>query len=265
MKTSPAIPPVTHPAGGDALAAVLTSVEADLHASGDGPVALSVVSTDETGVDVRIRPLDADHPIGSLYGYTCPPEWAAFGVVVPGRAHRLDDLATAPEAIRLGLVIDRSGRSVSLLRRQTGSVELTAGPDTGEGRLPDACRRVLGLPTPAPDTWPGRLWVLMWVESLFVESLADPGSVSWPQAVRSHPAIDHVLRLDAEVASELPHRFVEMVEIISRRFGWDRLRHLACEGALAGLGVSPPLAAWMDDGMFSREVLGAFPPLPTLV
>ena len=265
MKTSPTVRRVARSLDLDLLTSLLTRVEADLHAAADPtPVALGLLRVDDDGVDLAMRALDADDPVTSLYGTTCPPEWAAFGVVVPGRAHHLERLDGAVEPVRVGLVVSRGGEHASLVRFGDEPPE-GAGGITSEGRLPDACRRALGLSTPAPEGWSGWLWALMWVEGLLVESLADPGSLSWDAAIRAHPAVDHVLRLDPAIASELPHRFVEMVEIISRRFGWDRLRALACEGALTGFGISPEIASWMDDGMFSREVMGVFPPIDSLL
>jgi len=265
VKTSPTVRRVARALDRDLLTSILSRVEADLHASGDlAPVAISLLAVDQEGVDVGMKALEVDNPVSALYGFTCPPEWWAFGVVVPGQARHLDDPAQSPEAIRLGLMVSRSGDHVSLLRRGDEPPDVALGLGN-EGRLPDACRRALGLTTPPPHAWPGQLWALMWVESLLVESMADPGSVSWDRAMRAHPAVDHVLRLDPGVASELPHRFIEMVQIISRQFGWDRLRTLACEGTLTGFGVSPELASWMDSGMFSREVLAVFPPIASLL
>ena len=267
MKTSTTVRRLSRSFDRELLANLLTRVEADLHATDDStPIALSLLATDVDGVDAAIKALDPDNPVSALYGFTCPSDWKAFGVIVPGRAHHPDQLDAAPETVRLGLLVSRAGDHVTLLRPVDGPPEVTIGKGNDHhGRLPDACRRALGLTTAPPDSWPGQLWTLMWVESLLAESMADPGSVSWLQAVRAHPAIDHVLRLDPAVASELPHRFIEMVEVISRQFSWDRLRLLACEGSMAGFGISAELASWMDEGMFSREVLSVFPPLASLL
>ena len=268
MKTPPSVRRVAHALDLDLLGSILTRVEADLHtADRPTPVALGVLGVDADGVDLEMRALDPDDPVTSLYGTTCPPEWSAFGVVVPGRAHHLDRPGPPDgrvEPVRVGLLVSRSGEHTSLLRCGDEPPELAAG-GVCRGRLPDVCRRGLGLATPPPEGWSGHLWSLMWVEALLVESLTEPGSLRWVDAVRAHPAVDHVLRLDPDIASELPHRFVEMVSIVSRRFGWDRLRQLACEGALAGFGLTPEAASWMDDGMFSRDVLGVFPPLTSLL
>ncbi len=40
---------------------------------------------------------------------------------------------------------------------------------------------------------------------------------------------------------------------------------MAAEGALAGFGLTPELASWMDEGMFSRHVLGVFAPMSSLL
>jgi hypothetical protein len=46
---------------------------------------------------------------------------------------------------------------------------------------------------------------------------------------------------------------------------WAILRRECAGGLLAVGGVSPATAAWMDDGMFSRQVLAAYPDLHELV
>jgi hypothetical protein len=47
---------------------------------------------------------------------------------------------------------------------------------------------------------------------------------------------------------------------------WGELRLRAAAGRRdPGIEVPGDLAAWMDDGMFARWVLGGLPPFPTLL
>jgi hypothetical protein len=266
VKTSPTVRRVARAADHHLLAQTLSLVESDLATDSDHDLPATAIGLEliDDALEVSLRPLDPVDPVASLYGFTCPGEWVAFGLLTRGRARSIDAPDPQPEPVTVGLLVSRSGEQVTLLRRAGAEAEVQPGL-LSEGRVPDACRRVLGLATPPPTEWAGRLWALMWVESLLVESLAEPGSLGWLDACRAHPAVSHILGLDASVISELPHRFIEMVEIISRQFGWERLRALAVDGHLAGFGIPTEHAAWMDDGMFSREVLGSFPPMAELL
>lgn len=271
MKTPPTLRRVKRSLDHDGLATVLTTIDAGLHQPVDGtspPIAFGLRGVDGDGFDIEATALDGEDPVASLLGFSCPDDWLAFGVITPGRAHRLEPAAppfTPPaEAVRVGLLVSRSGGQVSLIRQGDGPAEITSGAPA-QGRLPDVCRRALGLSTAPATEWSGLVWALVWVENLLAESLADPGALTWAEAVRLHPTVAYVLGLDSEIGSELPHRFVEMVQIVSRRVGWAEVRALASAGTPRGFDITPEHAAWMDDGMFSREVIGGFAPLATML
>ena len=265
MKTSSTIRRVARATDHLLLTRTLSLVDEGLVADeGDEPgVAIGLALTDD-GVELALQPLDPVEPVTSLFGFICPPEWVAFGVLTRAHAHSVDEPDGPPAPVRFGLLVSRSGEQVTLVRPDGAEALAEPGP-LGEGRVPDACRRALGLATPPPADPVGRLWALLWLESLMAESLAEPGSLDWLHVCRSHPAVAYVLDLDESVASELPHRFIEMVEIIGRQFDWERLRSMAVEGRLTGFGIPADDAAWMDDGMFSREVLGTFAPVDDML
>ena len=79
-----------------------------------------------------------------------PPEMWAIGLVTRARARSLADGRRVDGATFVHL-LDRGGTSVSVLRGAGSEPVVTGpGPDRGEGRVPDLCRRMLGMPTPAP-------------------------------------------------------------------------------------------------------------------
>jgi hypothetical protein len=275
MKTPPTLRRVQRTVERDTLARVLTTVERGVHGSAISaapPIAFGLRDHHGDRFDLDATVLDPDEPITSLIGFTCPEPWLAFGVLTPGRARPLDADDHLPghrrgQEVHVGLIVSRTGEQVTLLRRGEAPAELTPGPPA-EGRLPDACRRCLGLATAPPPGPATALRTLLWLEAVLAECLAEPGRLRWDEAVRLHPHVSHLLGLDPGFASELPERFTELVSIVDGRTDaseWGELRRQVISGAHSDLGVSAAGAAWMDDGMFSREVLGCFPPIAGLL
>lgn len=86
--------------------------------------------------------------------------------------------------------------------------------------------------------------------------------MSWSEAVAFHPAV----RALQEDGHPVPLDHVEqLLAAAGRAWTWSRLRQLAAGGSWLAELVPAGLAAWMDDGMFSRWVLGSAPPLPDVV
>lgn len=196
------------------------------------PIAFAIARTSDQAVDVAVKPLPATDPVGSLYGFVAPGEWQSFGIATGGTAFHFD----APgERVRVHIVhaVDRSGAELTVAR---GGLELDAEPAVG--RVPEICRRVLSLPTAPPTAPTDELWALDWLDRMLAEVLArDLGEPP--------PSWTALRRLDRRrPASEFP---------------WAILRRLCSDGSLSIGGVPPYQAAWMDDGMFSREVIAAYP------
>jgi hypothetical protein len=220
------------------------------------------------GVELIVRPVDGPDPIHALYGFEAPAEWHAFGVVADGRG-----VGTAPtgvrQAVRLGVLVTRDGDELSLLRRADGSdLCLGRGDDRDlplEGRVPDTCRRVLGLPTPPPDADPAELWATLWLDALLGAAAADPGAVDWSAAARAHPCFDAVTGGHPELADLCRDHLVELGRAARQAWPWAALLEAGRTGQLPSLGIPPDLATWMDEGMFSRELLGQLVPLPDLL
>jgi hypothetical protein len=119
----------------------------DSLADDPGDVAFAVVD-DPVELVLELLPLHA-HPCVVLAGLVGPATWRAFGLRVHARAHLLDRPDEGPQPVVTTFVRDRSGGSVSLLRR-SGSV--TEQVNLAQGRIPDLCRQILpaGPPPSAP-------------------------------------------------------------------------------------------------------------------
>jgi hypothetical protein len=170
--------------------------------------------------------------VRALAGFRAPPQWRAFGVVAPAQARRLDD-ARPPSRVTIAVLASRDGTTVSAL-------DGLATPDEpGEGRLLDACLRVLDLPT-APPQHSTALWsALHWLDAVLATVLAaDLGE---------RPSWAELAALD--VASAYATR------------PWRDARDACAVGRLGVPGIDPAAAEWMDDGMFSREAISAYPPM----
>jgi hypothetical protein len=210
-------------------------------------VALTDECADSGAFDLFVRALPLIDPIGSLYGFRAPAAWDAFGVVASGTAQAVDRPGDAPRRVRVVHLLDRHGIEVSMAKAEGTTapmiVDLCGAPDTA-GRVPDTCRRVLGLPTRPPTVPTAALWAVDWLDRVLAEVLGrDLGAppLSWPAVERLHR------RRDGDVAP------------------WSILRRECAAGQLTIGGVTPAIAAWMDDGLFSRQVIAAYPELHELV
>lgn len=212
-------------------------------------------------VELGVLRLDA-HPFDQLIGFTAPEEWAAIGVRAVGSAHHLDASSDAPRRVAATLAVGRDGTTSSQLRwlDDAGGGSAAVGV-TGpvEGLIADALRRALGLPTAPPAGGSASLWALLWLDRL-VDAAGDPLTRprSFAAAVALHPA---ALAADPDgswVVAD-PDHIVAAALDHAHRWSWARLR--GEPAALGPVGASLPAAAlaWMDDGLFSRWLLGELP------
>jgi hypothetical protein len=208
----------------------------------DAPTAVGI-AFDGDEIELALKPLARGDVVDALAGFTAPPEWAAFALVAPATAHHLDRVTSQPAF--LGVLAARDGTTASALRGSTVELQVRAAgsSEAGDGRVLDACRRVLGLSTAAPVHAP-QLWAAHhWADAVLAAVLAaDLGArPSWPELAVLDPGVT------------------------ARNLTWCTLRGRCAAGALRIPSLSPRAAAWMDDGMFSREALAGYPPLPSMV
>jgi hypothetical protein len=257
----------------------LVHLEQVLHETDPGHAALGfgLLATDDDGFTIASRVLDVADVADALVGFVAPPEWQAFGLVTRGRTRPLDDTGPLPRAVEgaeptpvhVAIVVSRSGAVVSGLRTEDGPFEVVERSDRVGGRIPDACRRVLGLATPPPEVAIGPVIALCWVEDVVAASVEDPGGLTWADAVDLHPGavLARELAVEHGLADELTcdQLLTAGQLILAERSTWGQLRHDTAVRPPGDGGVDPQAAAWMDDGMFSREVLAGLLPADALL
>jgi hypothetical protein len=219
------------------------------------------------------------HPLEALVGFVAPPDWTAIGVACTGKARHLDHRAVAVPVAIVQLVA-RSGAWASSWvplgpagepaaagegLREAGSA---SGADQGAatGRVDDALRRALGLTTSPPVEGTARLWASQWLDTLLAGAALERGGTTRRRRtlatlVAAHPAAQ---------AFDLDPACCRVADLISHgtRLGvlrsWSQLRGACADGRWSHEELSPATAAWLDDGAFSRWLLGAYPELGEL-
>jgi hypothetical protein len=233
--TTMATPPNPDAARPDRIALLRQIIELLAQTGPEQPTAVGISLLDGE-VEFAVKPLDDADVVRALGGFHAPRSWEAFAVVAPGVAHRLD--SGQSQRIVIGALAARDGFTATAL---TGLADPPS--DGGDGRVLDACRRVLGLPT-APPTHGPELWAAThWVDAILGTVVgADLGQV---------PSWDTLRALDRG----------------ARYAGgpWSVVRRRCASGRLRIPSIDARGAAWMDDGMFSREALTAYPPITELV
>ncbi|MGH9229221.1 MAG: hypothetical protein ACRD07_10945 [Acidimicrobiales bacterium] len=226
--------------------------------------------------ELACYPIDPIHPLDLLLGFVAPVHWWALGVSSCGLQHPIDDdgrvmrSADSP-GVRVTVLIDRSGRGAGLLRR---GEELTALPGAPDGTVADACRRALGLGTAPPPPTTAGLWTRCWLDRV-VDALAEsggaavgggPGLPTWRDLVRLHPASSVAatgwsglgLGPDADALADATRALADA-------WPWARLRADPAVVDVPGPLPDARVVAWMDDGMWARWLLAAFPAFDDLV
>jgi hypothetical protein len=261
--------PATGPLPPDALAAVAEIADARLTASPDDGPCLVRVRLLHDDVELGWLPLRGQHPLTELAGATAPPDWCAIGVATTGRAHAVDDPAAPPVPIRTAHLVGRDGSWASRYSPiEPGALApaSTCGPAGDRrqplGRIDDSCRRALGLPTEAPDGDTTRLWALQWLDAVLDRVATVAGVTRWGEVASLHPAA-RALRSDAQSVG--PGELAALAGRLAAWRDWPVLRRACAAGAWSAPELEPQVAAWLDDGSFSRWVLGAYPELEELV
>jgi hypothetical protein len=160
--------------------------------------------------------------------------------------------------------VDRAGDEAGAC---SGTAASAAEP---MGRIDDALRRALGLPTAAPPGTTHLLWATQWLDAI-VEQVAAavatrprrPGAAArLPALVGLHPAV---------AAYDLDPATLDLPELVARGHrlaadrDWSQLRRACTAGLWRHPSVDAEVAAWLDDGSFARWVLGDWPDLDDLV
>ncbi len=219
------------------------------------------------GFDLGLRPIDDMSVVDALSGFTAPADWLALGVITEGNARHLVERTDQPRRVRCVHVVDRTGASASTLRLQGDDTTVLDG-QTPEGRIDDVCRRALGLETAPASTTSLAIWAAIWLDRILTTTAAaEPGSrTTWTAAAELHPAVSMILHdCTPSWQRKATDSIVRLGEILAEVHSWSVLRAACATGEWPVDHIEPEVAEWLDDGAFSRWVLGGFPPLPVLV
>jgi hypothetical protein len=222
-----------------------------------------ITGVDGDGFDLGLLDLEGHNVTDALLGMTAPDDCWAIGVVTgawaaPVGSHLRPSAHPEAVRVRLTVMVDRSAEVVAMSEFADGR---PAPEPPLEGPTVDALRRALTLPTPPPDVKPSDLFAELWLLQLAEEGRsrrAEGKRLTWPRATRLHFAIQ---LLEQSGTRTRPDLFVRYVEAFANVLQWaDVRRGITDRGWLAGL-MPDGVAAWMDDGMLCRWLLGGLPPV----
>ena len=223
----------------------------------------SILAVDRSGC-MTTEFLPSDDPVAALMGRVASDDHIAIGLRAPASISptRHDDAtsddpvdgpADGPADGTVVHLVDRTGTSITIVD-STGTTRRfgpTAAPQNG--RVPDACRRMFGLTTPAPDVAMTSFVLSAWLEVIAQRAAARPG-MEWPEVVGLHPAAS---ALDDGTT---PAGLARATRRLGESLDWERFRSvIASVGGFPFGDDAPRIAAWMDAGMFSRWAMDQLP------
>jgi len=152
----------------------------------------------------------------------------------------------------LALAIDRRDTAIVVDPHRPDALFV----DEPESLLLDAARRVLGLPTPPPDTTPLHLNDMVWLHRILELTLDSPlgEPPPWPLLACLHP-----LSNGNHTPEGLRHRRKAL------HTDWHSVHRLAQTTGVDWVPLTPAGAAWFDLGSFSRWLLAALPDSATML
>jgi hypothetical protein len=220
---------------------------------------------DDFAFDFGLRPLDDGMGVvEALAGFEAPSEWAAIGVVTEGNARHLVDPTIERRRVRCVHLVDRSGACASSIRLQGDEPLSLNGNPPPEGRVDDVCRRALGLATAPPDRSTLELWAHVWLERIIEWVDCCGPHVTWVDVATLHPAAAVLVADDDEWERDAADNLARLGSILADVRSWPVLRAECAAGNWANDEVPTDVAEWLDDGAFSRWVLGGYPPFEPL-
>lgn len=222
----------------------------------DGPSRLIRSVVEPEGLLTACRPLPG-HPADSLIGFVAPDEWDVLGTMGYGWAGQLSDTRPSQQLgrrrVRMITLVHRDGTVAARVRDETG---LLATEPPSEGLLLDSLQRALGLPTSPPPASTASLFAGVWLAEI-VRHESSTATLAWPVVCALHPA---VALLTDEPANLDPDQVARLAGQLTESISWSEARWMCISTGWLSTAVPPHLAAWMDDGMFARQVLAHWEP-----
>ena len=201
---------------------------------------------------VRAEPVTGEHPVDAMYGRRAPVDASMVGLRAPASvSRRHGGGAWSGGVVHL---VTRVGVAVTAVQDDNGDVHVFGpDPEPQSGRVPDSCRRVLGLATPPPEETMTRFVFGAWIAMLLgrLDDVFD-----WTTVVRLHPTAADL------GAHPTAARVAEATRELGDAMDWERFRRVIA--AVGGFPFGPDgarIAAWADAGMFSRWAMDELPPL----
>lgn len=196
-------------------------------------------------------------------GWSAPPPCRALAMVATGRVRPLEEAVELPASlasgvpggVRMACVVSRTGRMGWHMILPDGSA-FDEMPESG--RVLDVMLRCLDLPTPPPADPADTIVAYGWLAALLD---ADPPQrpLGWSRVLDFHPALSGC---DQHLDAPLKEAVIEME---TGTASWEDARQAVADG-YGGESMPPPeLAAWMDEGMFSRWILAMMRPLEDML
>src|SRR3954454_12065609 len=223
------------------LETLVTAVDTTAEERGwnEGHFLVNIVGADEEGADIGFKDIEG-HPLDSLMGFTAPAEWLALGVCAEGWAASLDAGCRPSKAkgrmrMRSTTLVTCHGAVASGMR--LAGEEFKLMHEEGYGTILDGLKRAMGVPTAPPEV-PFEGWVARMLLALIIgDAPRDHRRVRWCQL---RPSLEKYKGLADEGT-------------------WETFRAIAAKRKNVVADLTPEDAAWMDEGMFYRWVIGGMP------
>ena len=242
------------------------------------PLVIGVSCLESDTVSLHIPENPPEDVVETLFGFAAPPSWDALIVVAHGRAYCDGE---EEDDVTVGYGLGRNGEEVSVLHRKT---EVLVSTLAAEGRVLDCCRRAFGMSTPPAQESIVELFVASWLGRIFraaggdtsdwgdeasrwgdeadqqaqsVQSSESVATLDWPSLAMLHPLIEESNTAESEILS--PGDIGTRAKELCRNGSWSRLRGAVASGEMPHSSITSEQAAWMDDSMFARWCLAAFP------
>ena len=235
----------------------------------DRPATLWFATADPTadpdGITLGCKEVDG-HPLPHLLGFVAPPDWTVFGVTSCGWAAGMDGGCRPSQhpdrrRVRQTVLVGRSGATAGAIHFADGAEPFTEPPT--EGVVLDAMLRCLELPTAPPAESTRSLFTSWWLGDVIGAGRAAGRRLTWSEVADLHPGV-RMLAADGDDGLVPPSDLVRIATALSNVVTWERLRDLAAGGGYPSI-VDAEVAAWMDDGMLSRWLLGDLDPVEALL
>ena len=263
------------------------------------PLVIGVSCLESETVSIHIPEKPPEDAVETLFGFVAPPSWDALIVVAHGRAYsngeEEDDVTIGFGLGRKGeeisvlhrktevvvSTLSAEGRVLDCCRRafglstppaQQGIVELFIA--SWLGRIFRAAGGDIGDWGDEANRWDDEAnrWddeANHWGDEAG-EQVPSSGSVAaldWPSLAKLHPltAESDTAQNDTEQSNTAESDVLSPEDIgtrareLCRNGSWSRLRGAVASGEMPHSSITSEQAAWMDDSMFARWCLAAFP------